>query len=163
MKIEVYPDDDTVAREAAAVIADDMRARRDGARALHHGGERRPHPVADAARVWPTSRCRGQQVHVLFRWTNGSRPPDDPERNLTHLRASLLTRAPLPPEQIHAMPVEATDSRARGGAIRPRHCGSRRLAAACSTSFISASDRTATPLRWCPEIRPSTSPMPTSR
>ena len=35
-------------------------------------------------------------------------PAGDPDRNLTHLRESLLERAPLPPEQIYAMPVEET-------------------------------------------------------
>src|SRR5262245_20309597 len=45
-----------------------------------------------------------QQVHVV--------QVDErvaPERNLAHLRASLLTRVQLPPDQVHAMPVEATD------------------------------------------------------
>jgi 6-phosphogluconolactonase len=36
-------------------------------------------------------------------------PAGDPDRNLTHLHESLLTHAPLRPEQIHAMPVEETD------------------------------------------------------
>jgi 6-phosphogluconolactonase len=36
-------------------------------------------------------------------------PAGDPDRNLTHLRASLLAHAPLPPEQIYAMPVESPD------------------------------------------------------
>jgi len=36
-------------------------------------------------------------------------PADHPDRNLTHLRESLLTHAPLRPEQIHAMPVESSD------------------------------------------------------
>jgi 6-phosphogluconolactonase len=36
-------------------------------------------------------------------------PPADPDRNLAHLRASLLDHAPLPPDHIHAMPVEAAD------------------------------------------------------
>jgi 6-phosphogluconolactonase len=36
-------------------------------------------------------------------------PAGDPDRNLTHLRASLLSHAPLPPEHIYAMPVEASD------------------------------------------------------
>jgi len=36
-------------------------------------------------------------------------PAGDPDRNLTHLRESLLSHAPLPPSQIHAMPVESTD------------------------------------------------------
>ena len=36
-------------------------------------------------------------------------PPDDPDRNLAHLRESLLDHAPLSPEQIHPMPVESED------------------------------------------------------
>jgi 6-phosphogluconolactonase len=36
-------------------------------------------------------------------------PAGDPDRNLRHLRDSLLAHAPLPPEQIHAMAVESPD------------------------------------------------------
>jgi 6-phosphogluconolactonase len=36
-------------------------------------------------------------------------PAGGPSRNLTHLRESLLENAPLPEEQIHAMPVEEAD------------------------------------------------------
>jgi 6-phosphogluconolactonase len=36
-------------------------------------------------------------------------PAGDPDRNLTHLRESLLENAPLPPNQIYAMPVESSD------------------------------------------------------
>jgi 6-phosphogluconolactonase len=36
-------------------------------------------------------------------------PAGDPDRNLTHLRESLLAHAPLRPEQVHAMPVEGDD------------------------------------------------------
>ena len=39
-------------------------------------------------------------------------PAGHPDRNLTHFRESLLEPAPLRPEQIHAMPVEATDLQA---------------------------------------------------
>src|ERR1700692_2104874 len=41
-------------------------------------------------------------------------PEGDADRNLTHLRESLLEHAPLRPEQIHAMPVEAADLQAAG-------------------------------------------------
>jgi 6-phosphogluconolactonase len=34
-------------------------------------------------------------------------PAGDPDRNLSHLRESLLEHAPLRREQIHAMPVES--------------------------------------------------------
>jgi len=36
-------------------------------------------------------------------------PEGDPDRNLTHLRATLLTNAPISSEQIYAMPVELPD------------------------------------------------------
>jgi len=36
-------------------------------------------------------------------------PAGHPDRNLTHLRESLLEHAPLRPGQIHAMPVDAPD------------------------------------------------------
>src|SRR5207249_7505556 len=36
-------------------------------------------------------------------------PAGDPDRNLTHLRESLLQHAPLRSEQLHAMPVELPD------------------------------------------------------
>src|SRR4029077_641562 len=36
-------------------------------------------------------------------------PAGHPDRNLTHLRESLLEHAPLSPEQISAMPVERPD------------------------------------------------------
>src|SRR6185503_16133045 len=39
-------------------------------------------------------------------------PDGHADRNLTHLRESLLQHAPLRPEQIHAMPVESADLQA---------------------------------------------------
>jgi 6-phosphogluconolactonase len=36
-------------------------------------------------------------------------PAGDPDRNLTHLRESLLSKVPMPSEQAHAMPVEEND------------------------------------------------------
>jgi 6-phosphogluconolactonase len=36
-------------------------------------------------------------------------PPGDPDRNLTHLRESLLQHSPLRPDQIYGMPVDAAD------------------------------------------------------
>ncbi|MFI5315033.1 MAG: 6-phosphogluconolactonase, partial [Myxococcota bacterium] len=47
-------------------------------------------------------------VH-LFQVDERVAPADDPARNLTHLRESLLQRAPLRPEQVHAMPVESVE------------------------------------------------------
>ena len=36
-------------------------------------------------------------------------PDGNPERNLTHIRESLLLHVPLRPERVHAMPVESAD------------------------------------------------------
>ena len=107
MKIQVYPDEDAIARKAAAVIAADMRAAV-AARARYVmavSGGRTPwlmlRMLADQPLPW-------QQVHVV-QADERVAPAEDPDRNLAHLRASLLTRVRLPPDHIHAMPVEATD------------------------------------------------------
>src|SRR5262249_8520982 len=49
-----------------------------------------------------------QQVHIA-QVDERVAPAADPDRNLAHLRASLLDHAPLPPDHVHAMPVEAAD------------------------------------------------------
>ena len=45
----------------------------------------------------------------LFQVDERIAPDGDPERNLTHLRESLLCRTPLAEDRIHAMPVDAPD------------------------------------------------------
>jgi 6-phosphogluconolactonase len=47
-------------------------------------------------------------VH-LFQVDERVAPPGDPDRNLTHIRESLLAHVALPPDNVHPMPVEATD------------------------------------------------------
>jgi 6-phosphogluconolactonase len=49
-----------------------------------------------------------ERVHV-FQVDERVAPAGDAERNLTHLRESLLEHAALPPGQIYAMPVEEDD------------------------------------------------------
>ena len=97
------------------------------------------------------------------RWTSASRRPGDPDRNLTHLRESLLEHAPLRPEQIHAMPVEAPDLDGGRQYAMPQRFGRSPARRRCSTSSTWASGPTATPRRWCPAIRSWTSPTQTSR
>jgi 6-phosphogluconolactonase len=48
------------------------------------------------------------QVHV-FQIDERIAPEGDPDRNLTHLHESLLGNAPIPKENIHAMPVNDAD------------------------------------------------------
>ncbi len=50
-------------------------------------------------------------VHVL-QIDERVAPGGDRDRNLTDLREGLLSRAPLAPEQVHAMPVELNDLQA---------------------------------------------------
>jgi 6-phosphogluconolactonase len=45
----------------------------------------------------------------LFQADERVAPTGDPDRNLTHLDTSFLAHAPLRREQVHAMPVEASD------------------------------------------------------
>ena len=52
-----------------------------------------------------------ESVHV-FQVDERVAPAGHADRNLTHIRKSLLEHAPLHPEQIHAMPVEASDLQA---------------------------------------------------
>ncbi|MGA7398596.1 MAG: 6-phosphogluconolactonase, partial [Candidatus Sulfotelmatobacter sp.] len=42
-------------------------------------------------------------------------PAGNPDRNLTHLRESLLDHSPIPPGNIHPMPVESSDLEAAPG------------------------------------------------
>src|SRR5262249_52900843 len=107
VKIEVLADADAVAREAASRVAAEARAsfaaRRRFIVALSGG-----HTPWEMLRVLASEDVPWDAVHVV-QVDERVAPPGDPDRNLAHLRESLLARAPLRPEQIHAMPVEASD------------------------------------------------------
>lgn len=107
MDIEVLADADSAARRAAAIIAAESRtavAAR-GRFLLAVSGGRTPwvmlHALADEDVPWPS-------VHV-FQVDERVAPAGHPDRNLTHLAASLLARAPIPPARLHAMPVDSAD------------------------------------------------------
>src|SRR6516165_3790804 len=107
MQIDILPDGDAVAARAAAAIAAAARA---AAAARHRftlavsGG----HTPWQMLRALANEEVPWAQLHVV-QVDERVAPAGDPDRNLTHLRESLLTHAPLPPEQIHAMPVEEPD------------------------------------------------------
>jgi len=107
VKIEVHPDDEAVARRAAAIIAADLRAAvtARGRFAFAVSGGRTPWRML---RALADERLPWEQVHV-FQVDERVAPAGDPDRNLAHLRASLLDHAPLPPDHVHAMSVEAAD------------------------------------------------------
>lgn len=100
-------DADSVAREAAVVIAGDARA------AVAARG-RFVMAVSGGRTPWIMLRELAREdvpwsgVHVL-QVDERVAPTGDPDRNLSHLRESLLANVPLPPDQVHAMPVELAD------------------------------------------------------
>lgn len=107
MKIEILPDPAQVARRAAAVVAAEARvaATERGRFVLAVSGGSTPWAMlrALAAQDLPWEALHVVQVDERVV------PPDAPERNLRHLRESLLCRAPLDPGRIHAMPVDEPD------------------------------------------------------
>ena len=107
MKIEVLADANAVASQAATIIAAEARdavAAR-GRFVVAVSGGHTPwlmlRALADEQVPWE----KIQLVQVDERVA----PAGHPDRNLTHLRESLLTRVSVRPEQVHAMPVEAPD------------------------------------------------------
>jgi 6-phosphogluconolactonase len=118
MKLRVLPDAESVARHGAAFIADAARAavKERGSFLFAASGGRTPwvmfRALAEEALPWDA-------VHI---WQVDERaaPADDPDRNLVHLRQSLLAKAPLPPDNIHAMPVEEDDLTAAAAAYGRR-------------------------------------------
>jgi len=107
MKLEVFADAEGVARAGAAVIAAEARtavAQR-GRFVMAASGGRTPWLML---RALAGEDVPWQGVHVL-QVDERVAPAGHPDRNLTHLAASLLGHWPLGAEQIHAMPVEAAD------------------------------------------------------
>ena len=107
MQIKILADPDDVASEAAKFIAAEARAAvaARGKFVIAVSGGKTPWQML---RDLAGEEVPWANVHV-FQVDERIAPPGDPDRNLTHLRESLLSHAPLPPEQIHAMPVEADD------------------------------------------------------
>ena len=107
MRIDALADADAVARAGAALTAAEARtavAARGRFIVALSGGHtpwQMLRALADEEVPWPG-------VHVV-QVDERVAPAGDPDRNLTHLRESLLAHCPLRPEQIHPMPVEAAD------------------------------------------------------
>jgi 6-phosphogluconolactonase len=107
MDTSILADADAVAREAARVIAAQARAA-----AAARG--RFVMAVSGGHTPWRMLRALAGEdvpwtaVHVV-QVDERIAPAGSPDRNLTHLRESLLEQAPLPPERVYAMPVEEAD------------------------------------------------------
>jgi 6-phosphogluconolactonase len=110
MEITVFADADAVAREAAAIIAAEARAAV-AARGRFIVAVSGGHTPRQMLRVLAGEDVPWKDVHVT-QVDERVAPAGDPERNLTHLRESLLEHVPLPPTRIYAMPVESPDLQA---------------------------------------------------
>jgi 6-phosphogluconolactonase len=107
INIEVLDTAESVAQRAAAIIAEDARkavAARGRFIVAVSGG----HTPWVMLRALGTEDVPWQNVHVV-QVDERVAPAGHPDRNLTHLRQSLLDHAPLVPEQIYNMPVESPD------------------------------------------------------
>jgi 6-phosphogluconolactonase len=107
MNYEVLADPQSVAQRAATMIADEaweaVAAR--GRFVMAVSGGHTPwlmlRDLANACVPW-------RSVHIV-QVDERVAPEGHADRNLTHLRESLLPYAPIPPDQIYAMPVESSD------------------------------------------------------
>jgi len=107
MRIEALADADSVARAGAALTAAEARAAvvaRGRFIVAFSGG----HTPWQMLRALADEQVPWAGVHIV-QVDERVAPAGDPDRNLTHLRESLLARCPLRPEQVHAMPVESAD------------------------------------------------------
>lgn len=106
MRFEILPDADAVARRAATVVAAEARAAvaARGTFTLAVSGGTTPWQMLQAL---ATEDVPWGQVYLL-QVDERVAPDGHPDRNLTHIRASLAA-APLRPEQVLAMPVTDPD------------------------------------------------------
>jgi 6-phosphogluconolactonase len=107
VKIEIFPDADTVARKGAVIIAAEARA------AVKARG-RFIVAISGGHTPWQMLRALAKEdvpwEHVsVVQVDERVAPAAHSDRNLTHMRESLLQHVPLRSEQIHAMPVESPD------------------------------------------------------
>lgn len=107
MKIEVMDTAESVAQRAAAIIGEETRmaVNSRGRFVIAVSGGHTPwlmlRELAQTDVPW-------QAVHII-QVDERVAPPGNPDRNLTHLRESLLNHAPISAGQIHQMPVESAD------------------------------------------------------
>jgi 6-phosphogluconolactonase len=105
--LEILSDSDAVAKRAAAIIASEARESIDkrGQFLFAVSGGKTPwvmlRDLAHEDLPW-------DRVH-LFQVDERVAPEGHTDRNLTHIRESLLQHVPIRPEQVHAMPVNAAD------------------------------------------------------
>jgi 6-phosphogluconolactonase len=113
MKMEVFADDESTARAAAKLIAAEAGAAvaARGRFVMAVSGGRSPWIML---RALATEKIPWESVHIV-QVDERVAPAGSPDRNLTHLKESLLQHSPIRPEQILAMPVESPNLDAAAG------------------------------------------------
>lgn len=107
MKLQILPDAESVALNAARWIANVAReavAARGRLTLAVSGGQAPLRMFQELA----AQDVPWKGVH-LFQVDERVAPVGDPARNLTQLRETLIGHVPLPPENLHVMPVEQPD------------------------------------------------------
>lgn len=107
MKIEILPDADAVATRGAhwlALQAREAAAARGRFVLAVSGG----HTPWQMLRALAAEQLPWSSVH-LFQVDERVAQVGDPDRNLTHIREILVGAVSLPPENLHAVPVEIAD------------------------------------------------------
>jgi 6-phosphogluconolactonase len=106
VRIEALADFEEVAQRAATFTAGEARAAvaARGRFVMAVSGGRTPWIMLRALAEQPVPWADVHIVQVDERVA----PEGHPDRNLTHLRESLLAHCPLRPEHVHAMPVQST-------------------------------------------------------
>jgi len=107
MNLDILPDADSAAKAGATFVAAEARAaaKARGRFTFAVSGGRTPWLMLAAL---APETVPWQDVHVV-QVDERIAPLGDADRNLTHLRESLLVHAPLREEQIHPMPVDSSD------------------------------------------------------
>jgi 6-phosphogluconolactonase len=107
MNLEVFADDESAAQAAAKFIAAAAQAgvAARGQFVMAVSGGRTPWIML---RALAGEKLPWEHIHVV-QVDERVAPAGNQDRNLTHLRESLLDHSPLRPEHIHPMPVDLPD------------------------------------------------------
>ena len=110
MQLEVLRDAEAVAARAAAIVAENARAacQERGVFLMAVSGGHTPWLMLS---MLANEEVPWAGVHV-FQVDERMATAGDPDRNLTHLRESLLQNAPIEPTHIYPMPIESPNSEA---------------------------------------------------
>ncbi|HEV7998732.1 MAG TPA: 6-phosphogluconolactonase [Planctomycetaceae bacterium] len=107
MQIDLIAQQETLAQRGAELLAEAARdaIRQRGRFLLAVSGGTAPWIMFEA---FSKQTVEWDKVH-LFQVDERVAPDGDPDRNLTHLRETLLDRVKMRPENVHSMPVNEPD------------------------------------------------------